>query len=42
MKKKTDYRRGGFEPISAPLPKKEKDPRAVKTTAKRDLRVKGG
>jgi hypothetical protein len=41
-KKKPDYRHCGLEKISAVMPKKEKDPAAMKKTAKRDLRVKGG
>ena len=39
--KKIDYRHSGFEKIAAKAPKK-KEPTAVKKTAKRDLRVKGG
>ena len=42
MKKKTEYKKGGFEPISATAPKKAGEPKATKKTAKRDLRVKGG
>ena len=42
MKKKTEYRKGGFEPILATAQKKVKEPKAAKKTAKRDLRVTGG
>ena len=41
MNKRSDYRKGGYEIITATAPKKEKEPKAVKKTAKRDLRVKG-
>ena len=40
--KKIDYRHSGFEKIAATAPKKEKEPKAARKAAKRDLRVKGG
>ena len=41
-KKKPDYRHTGLEKIVATNQKKADEPKAAKTTAKRDLRVKGG
>ena len=40
--KKTDNKRGGFDRIAAKMPKKTNEPKAVKSAAKQDLRVKGG
>ena len=40
--KKIDYRHGGLEKIAAKMPKKTNEPKAVKSTSKQDLRVKGG
>ncbi len=41
-KKKPDYRHSGLEKIAAVNQKKVSEPKAAKTTTKRDLRVKGG